>query len=429
MNESLESAQLQESSVRADVSAWLEANWNADQGLIEWRNQLVDSGWGMPEWPADWYGRDFSSSLVRAVEQEFARKGAIGVARSGIRLLAAATLLEHGSAAHKEQFLRRILTGEDAWCQLFSEPGSGSDLAGATTRADLDGDQWVVNGQKLWTTSAHHADWGLLLVRTDWDVPKHEGLSYFVIDMHQSGVEVQPLAQMNGHASFNQVFFSNAVVERKHLISEIGNGWKVAMTTLAHERRGADGLRSGHSGIGADIERVGRAYDEERAETEIVMEPYTWYPQRAGRVDLLVPRAFDSNRIEDPTVRQELAKLLIMSSSAQWTARRARAGQQRGKPQGPEGSLGKLAASHVARAAARVHTLISGADAMLAGADGAEDGIVAEILLSVPAVSIAGGTDEIQRNIIAERVLQMPKEPRFDTGPFRDVPKNVSTRD
>jgi alkylation response protein AidB-like acyl-CoA dehydrogenase len=429
MSESLESAQLQESSVRADVSAWLEANWTADQGLIEWRTQLVDSGWGMPEWPADWYGRDFASSLVRAVEQEFARKGAIGVARSGIRLLAAATLLEHGSTAHKEQFLRRILTGEDAWCQLFSEPGSGSDLAGATTRADLDGDQWVVNGQKLWTTSAHHADWGLLLARTDWDVPKHEGLSYFVIDMHQPGVEVQPLAQMNGHASFNQVYFSDAVVERKHLIGEIGNGWKVAMTTLAHERRGADGLRSGHSGIGADIERVGRAYDEERAETKIVMEPYTWYPQRAGRVDLLVPRALDSNRIEDATVRQELAKLLIMSSSAQWTARRARAGQQRGKPQGPEGSLGKLAASHVARAAARVHTLISGADAMLAGTDGAEDGIVAEILLSVPAVSIAGGTDEIQRNIIAERVLQMPKEPRFDTGPFRDVPKNVSTRD
>ena len=429
MNEFSDSPELSESSIRADVSAWLESNWDPDLGLIEWRHQLIDSGWGMPEWPADWYGRDFSSSLVRAVEQEFAKKGVVGVARAGIRLLAAATLLEHGSKAHKEQFLQRILTGEDTWCQLFSEPGSGSDLAGATTRADLDGDQWVVNGQKVWTTSAHHADWGLLLARTDWDAPKHEGLSYFVIDMHQPGVDVQPLAQMNGHASFNQVFFSDAVVERGHLIGEIGQGWQIAMTTLAHERRRADGLRSGYSDIDLEIERVGRIYDEERVETATVMEPYTWYPQRAGRVDLALPRALDSGRIEDPVVRQELAKLLVLSSSAEWTARRARAAQQMGKPQGPEGSLGKLAASHVARAAARVHTLISGADAMLAGPDGAEEGIVAEILLSVPAVSIAGGTDEIQRNIIAERVLQMPKETRFDKGPFRDVPKNVSSRD
>jgi alkylation response protein AidB-like acyl-CoA dehydrogenase len=363
--------------------------------------------------------------LVRAVEQEFAKLGVVGVARAGIRLLAAATLLEHGNDAHKQQFLRRILTGEDSWCQLFSEPGSGSDLAGATTRADFDGRQWIVNGQKLWTTSAHHADWGLLLARTDWDAPKHEGLTYFVIDMHQSGVTVQPLKQMNGHASFNQVFFSDAVVKGEHLIGRIGNGWAVAMTTLAHERRRADGLRSGYADIGIGVARKGRIYDEEREEIATVMEPYTWYPQRAGRVDLAVPRAFETNRIEDPAVRQELAKLLILSSAAEWTARRARTAQQLGKPQGPEGSLGKLAASHVARQAARVHTMIAGADALLAGEDGPEHGIIAEILLSVPAVSIAGGTDEIQRNIIAERVLDMPKEPRFDKGPFRDIPRNT----
>lgn len=415
-----------EEQVRAEVSAWLDAHWDPNLGLLAWRNQLVDSGWGMPEWPIDWYGRDFPASLVRVVEQEFAKKGAIGVSRAGIRLLAAATLLEHGSDAHKERFLRRILTGKDTWCQLFSEPGSGSDLAGATTRADLQGDQWIVNGQKVWTTSAHHADWGLLLARTDWDVPKHEGLTFFVIDMHQAGVEVQPLRQMNGHASFNQVFFSDAAVERDLLIGEVGHGWQVALTTLAHERRRADGLRSGYADVGLEVERVGRIYDEERAEIATVMEPYTWYPQRAGRVDLALPRAVETGRIEDPTVRQALAKLLVLASSAEWTARRARAARQMGRAQGPEGSLGKLAASHVARAAARVHTLIAGADAMLAGEDGPEGGIIAEILLSVPAVSIAGGTDEIQRNIIAERVLGMPKEPRFDTGPFRDVPKNVS---
>ena len=157
------------------------------------------------------------------------------------------------------------------------------------------------------------------------------------------------------------------------------------------------------------------------------MEPYKWYPQRAGRVDLVLPRARETSRLDDPVVRQEVAKLLTLVKSAEWTARRARAAQEQGRPQGPEGSLGKLAASHVARAAARVHTLISGADAMLSGDDGPLDGLIAEILVSVPATSIAGGTDEIQRNIIAERVLGMPKEPRMDTGPFRDVPRNVGS--
>ena len=168
--------------------------------------------------------------------------GAVGVAKSGVRMLAAATLLEHGSDLQKKKFLRRILTGEDTWCQFFSEPGSGSDLAGATTRADLKGDFWIINGQKVWTTSAHHADHGLLLARTDWDAPKHEGLSYFVIDVKQPGVDVQPLKQMNGHASFNQVFFTDAKVPQENLVGRVGDGWKVAMTTLAHERRGADGL-------------------------------------------------------------------------------------------------------------------------------------------------------------------------------------------
>jgi alkylation response protein AidB-like acyl-CoA dehydrogenase len=181
-------------------------------------------------------------------------------------------------------------------------------------------------------------------------------------------------------------------------------------------------------GAGAQVtERVGRIYDEERAEAATVMEPYKWYPQRAGRVDLVIKRARETGRLADPVVRQEIAKLLILARSAEWTARRARAAQAQGRPQGPEGSLGKLAASNVARAAARVHTLISGADAMLAGADGPESGIIAEILISVPAVSIAGGTDEIQRNIIAERVLRMPKEPGSDADrPFREVPRNVT---
>jgi alkylation response protein AidB-like acyl-CoA dehydrogenase len=411
-----------EDSVRAEVRAWLEANWSPDYGLVEWRNKLIDSGWGVPSWPTAWFGRALPMALEMAAEEEMQRIGAVGVAKTGIRRLAAATLLVHGTDAQKQKWLRRSLTGEDTWCQLFSEPGSGSDLAGATTRAEFKGNRWVINGQKVWTTSAHHADWGLLLARTDWDLPKHQGLSYFVLDIRQPGVEVRPLRQMNGHASFNQVFFTDAEVPPENLVSEVGRGWAVATTTLMHERRGADGIRTWGMASG----RKGRIYDEERAENATVMEPYKWYPQRAGRVDLVLERAKATGRIGDPVVRQELGKLLTLSKAAEWTARRARAAQMQGRPQGPEGSLGKLVSSHVARAAARVHTLISGADAMLTGEDGPMGGLIAEILVSVPAGSIAGGTDEIQRNIISERVLGMPKEPRTDNDrPFRDVPKNL----
>lgn len=415
-------SELTEDSVRAEVRTWLEANWNPELGLVEWRNKLADSGWGVPTWPKQWYGRDLPQGLQAVVDEEFARIGAIGVAKAGIRTLAAATILAHGTDLHKEKYLRRILTGEDTWCQLFSEPGSGSDVAGAVTRAEMRGNKWVVNGQKVWTTSAHHAHWGLLLARTDWDQVKHKGLSYFILDMHQPGVKVQPLKQMNGHASFNQVFLTDAIVEPEFLVSNVGDGWAVTTTTLMHERRGADGLRTW--AMGSD--RKGRAYEEERAEIATTMEPYKWYPQRAGRVDLILQRARETGKLADPVVRQEIARLLVMSKAAEWTARRARAAAQQGKPQGPEGSLGKLVSSHVARAAARVHTQLSGADALLSGADSPMGGTIAEILVSVPATSIAGGTDEIQRNIIAERVLKMPKEPSVDTDrPFRDVPRNT----
>ncbi len=409
-----------EAEVRAEVRGWLAANWDPDMSLVEWRGKLADSGWGMPQWPKEWYGRGLPVGLARVVEEEFAAVGAVGAAKSGVRLLAAATLLEHGSDLQKKNFLRRIITGEDTWCQLFSEPGSGSDLGGATTRADRVGDEWVINGQKVWTTSAHHADHGILLARTDWDVPKHDGMSFFVIDIRQPGVNVQPLKQMNGHASFNQVFFTDAKVPAENLVGKVGEGWKVAMTTLAHERRGADGLAP-PSKRGT---RTGKIHVEERAEVEKANQPYKWYPQRAGRVDLIIERAKETGANKDPVVRQEIAKLMILAKSAEWTARRARAAQRQGRPQGPEGSLGKLAASHVARGCARVHTLMTGTDAMLTGADSPRAGIIAEILVSVPAVSIAGGTDEIQRNIIAERVLDLPKEPRFDTGPFRNVRRN-----
>lgn len=415
---------LSEESVRKEVIAWLEKNWDENLSLVEWRSRLAASGWGRPNWPKEWYGRGFSNNLATVVQETIRQFGAIGAADSGVRMLAAATLLEHATDDIKDKLLHKIITGEDAWCQLFSEPGSGSDLAGLTTRAELKGDNWIINGQKVWTTSAHHANHGLLLARTDWDVPKHKGISYFVLDILQPGVEVRPLRQMNGHASFNEVFMTNAVIPKDMLVGKLNHGWEVAMTTLSHERRLSDGLRQ-MGGTASKSKSNGKIFRELEAEIKVESAPYQWYPQRAGRPDLTVKRARETGTINDPVIRQEVAKALTIHQANQWTARRARQAQKLGRPPGPEGSLGKLAASHVARAAARAHTLTTGANSMLKGGDGALGGIIAEVLLSVPAISIAGGTDEIQRNIISERVLGLPKEPRSDTGPFKDVPRNI----
>jgi len=410
-----------EATVRDEVRAWLEANWDPALPLRAWREILADSGWGCPTWPEAWFGRGLPVALEHVVAEEFARVGAVGIPTGVGPGLAAATLLEHASDELKRRLLRPIVTGEHNWCQLFSEPGSGSDLAGLTTRAERDGDEFVVNGQKVWNTSAHHAKYGMLLARTNWDVPKHRGITYFALEMDQPGVMVRPLRQMNGHASFNEVFLNDARVSVANVIGEIDQGWTVALATLAHERRMAS-LRGEPT-----IRGTGRALDEYRAEQAHVMAPYVWYPQRAGRVDLVVPRAQETGRAADPIVRQEIARLLSLARAAAWTAQRAKAARVLGRPPGAEGSIGKLCSSHIARAAANVHALISGADAMLAGEDGPADGLVAEILVSVPGQSIAGGTDEIQRNILGERVLGLPREPSVDAGrPFRDVPKNVA---
>jgi alkylation response protein AidB-like acyl-CoA dehydrogenase len=409
-------------SVRADVRAWLEANWDLDLGLFEWRGRLADSGWGAPLWSKDWFGRDLAVGLAPVVEEEMKRIGAVGVARKGAAVLAGATLQTHGTDMLREKFLRRSLTGEDTWCQLFSEPGSGSDLAGATTRAEFKGNKWVINGQKVWTTSAHLADYGLLLARTDWDAPKHQGLSYFILNMRQPGVEVVPLRQMNGHASFNQVFFTDADIEPEYMLEEEGAGWKIATTTLMHERRSADSMKRNVT----VTESPKRIFQEEAKEIAVALAPYTWYPQRSGRVDLILQRARETGKINDPVVRQEIAKLMILARSAAWAAQRAKVAQAQGRDPGPEGSIGKLANSEIARAANRVHTMINCADSMLTGNGSPMDGVIAEVLISTPAISIAGGTDEIQKNIISERVLKMPKEQRIDTDrPFRDVPRNA----
>ena len=417
-----QSSPLTHDDIRREVAAWLDANWSPDRPLLEWRNILIDGGWAAPHWPVAWYGRGFTNEQAAVVAEVFEEKGAVPAAQVGPRRLASETILACGSDDQKRRYLRPILTGEHAWCQLFSEPGSGSDLAGASTRAELRDGKWIVNGQKVWNTSAHHADFGILLARTDWDLPKHQGLSYFLLDMRQPGVEVRPLKQMNGHQSFNEVFMANAIVPLEDLVGGEGNGWSVATTTLSFERRAFARRPTARPG---QQQRKGRIYDEYEAELKLQNEPYTWYPQREGRVDLVLPRARATGAIENPAIRQEIAKLICLQSGAMLAAAGAENKRKGGSTEiVPAGSIGKLAASVIARQASHVHTMISGTGAMLAGPRSAEGGIVAEVLVSVPAISIAGGTDEIQRNIISERVLGMPKGHRSDTGPFRDIKRN-----
>ena len=192
--------------VRNEAREWLAEHWDPERPLREWRELLVDSGWAAPTWPVELYGRGLSHGDAALVTEELERIGAVGPAGGAGLALAAPTILAHGSSDLQRRLLRRILTGEDTWCQLFSEPGSGSDLAGLTTRAVRDGDEWVVTGQKVWTTNAHRAARAMLLARTDWDVPKHRGITYFALPMDQPGIEVRPLKQMNGYSSFNEVF-------------------------------------------------------------------------------------------------------------------------------------------------------------------------------------------------------------------------------
>ncbi len=416
-----ESENMTDEAIIEAVNTWIDENWNPELSLQEWREILVDGGWATPHWPGQFYGRDFTLAQSSVVSRVFSERDVVPVAQGGPGRLAAETILAMGNDDQKSRYLRPILTGEASWCQLFSEPGSGSDLAGLSTKAELKDGRWIVNGQKVWNTSAHHADYGILVARTDFDLPKHQGISFFLIDMRQPGVEVRPLKQMNGHASFNEVFMTDAEVAVEDLVGGEGNGWQVAKTTLSYERR-----LGGVGRANPKAEKTpGRTHEEYREEVRIANEPYTWYPQRQGRVDLVLPRARETGAIKDPVARQEIAKLLSMTKGANLSLQAAEAQRKSGSNElVPAGSIGKLSASVIARQAAHVHTLISGADAMRSGPESAEDGMVAEVLISVPAISIAGGTDEIQRNIISERVLGMPTETRMDTGPFRDIKRN-----
>ena len=392
--------------IRGEFAAWLSTAWKSELSLREWREVFVDSGWAVPHWPQEHYGKGLPVWSEGVIARELKRVGAPGLPIGGGTFLAAPTILDHGSNDLQQKFLRDILVGATTWCQLFSEPGAGSDLAGLSTKAVRDGDEWVINGQKVWNTSAHHADYGILLARTDAEASKHSGISYFVIPMKQAGVLVRPLRQMNHHRSFNEVFLTDARVPSDWIVGEENNGWAVALTTLAYERK--------FGATFGDLRApgTGRAAREAHHEWLEYMETYKWYPQRAGRVDLIVPRLVETGHNTDPIARDDAMKVVSLQRVSALTAERARVQRELGNPPGAEGSVGKLATSMAARGAAEVHAHITGAHAMLDSSDESIEGVISEVILSVPAQSIAGGTDEIQKNILGERILGLPREPR-----------------
>jgi alkylation response protein AidB-like acyl-CoA dehydrogenase len=404
----------------AEARAWLEGSWDPQRPLGEWWAQLAESGWGFPHYPPEWFGRGLSLDEAARVRAELEAVGAYGPPHGIATMMVAPLLLELGTDEQRRRWLPGIVAGTDVWCQLFSEPGAGSDLAGVATRAVLDGDQWVVNGQKVWTSGGHYAKRAILVARTDPDVPKHRGLSFFVIEMDQPGVEARPLVQMTGDAEFNEVFLTDAVVPAENLIGDINHGWGVALRLLSHERGSLD--PEAEAGIQHDLDH--RVPAGRYASGELDDGTRGYMPRGSDAWRLLLELVREAGASERPVVRQRLARIYSWLQIARYSAARSAAERRAGRLPGPEVSLGKLASVRLMRAWRDLALEVLGPAGQLAGAVAPRAGLLTQIALSVPGMSIAGGTDEIQRNIVAERVLGLPGEPRLDKHvPFKDVPR------
>ena len=405
----------------AGVQAWVDASWDESLTVREWWRRLFDAGYAYPSWPAGMGGSGMSASDARVALGVLARNHVVAPPVGNVAAtLAAPTLLEHGSPEQIEELVRPIALGEAAWCQLFSEPGSGSDLASIGARAVRDGDEWIVNGQKVWNSGADAADFGMLLARTDPDQPKHRGMTYFVIDMHQPGVVARPLKQMNGSSTFCEVFLTDARVRADRMVGELDGGWRVAQTTLFHERSmvpGAGGLaglfpaRSGAAGeldhtVGEIVERARRASQDRHSRVRGGAVP----------VKVMIELARAHGVAGDATLRQALARYVSQVRVNGWTVRRIAAAA--GHLTGADGSIAKVTTSRICQDSRDLSYRIVGAHGMLAGPESPMGGEMQTVALASPGIRIGGGTDEIQLNVLGERALGLPREPGDD----RDVP-------
>ena len=368
-----------EESFRDELRTWLDANHPGrepegdDAGFgfrRSWQRKLHDAGWAGVSWPTEYGGRGATLVEQAIYNEEFVRAQAPSAANVLGLAMGGPTVIAHGTEEQKRRYLEPILSAEEIWCQGFSEPGSGSDLASVTTKAVRDGDDWVVTGQKVWTTLAHHAKWCMLVARTDPDAPKHQGLTYFLMDMEQDAVEVRPLRQITGEAEFNELFMEEARIPDANIVGGEGNGWAVAITTLMHERATlAFGLQ---------------------VSVKLALRQ-------------LIDEAKASGAAADPQVRDRLAQLYIEAEVLRLNAYRGLTAIMRNGVPGPEGSLGKWQWAEVNQALTELAMDVRGPRAVL------EDDAWTYRFLRARANSIEGGTTEILKNIVAERVLGLPR--------------------
>jgi alkylation response protein AidB-like acyl-CoA dehydrogenase len=348
-----------------------------------WQACKHDHGWACLTWPEEYGGRGLGPIESVIWNQEEARYDTppnpfiVGIGMLGPSIMA------HGTAEQKARYLPKMARGDEIWCQLFSEPAAGSDLAGVRTSAVRDGDYWIINGQKIWTTCAHISAWGVIVARTDRSVPKHAGLSCFIVNMRAPGVEVRPIRQIDGRSDFNEVFFTDCRVANADRLDAIGNGWAVARTILMHERVAIGGATGGF------------------------------------KAEALLDLAVACGMAEDSGVRQRLADFYVRASGLKYTSYRTLTALSRGQTPGPEGAMGKLVGASLTQEMSSFGVELQG----LAGTLMNEPHGCQATYLNSAGLRIAGGTDEILHNIVAERVLGLPTEPRFDKDiPFDKVP-------
>ena len=403
-----------------ETRAWITENWDVALTLRQWWQRMDAARLSFPAWPVEHHGQGASKEVRDAIGRAFDDAGVLGGPTGLGVLMGAPVVFTLGNQEQQQRMIPPLATGVEGWCQLFSEPGAGSDLASASCRAEQDGDEWVVNGQKVWTSGALHSTRGMLIARTDPDQPKHRGMTYFIIDIEQPGVEVRPIKQMNGKAHFNEVFFTDARVSDADRISEINNGWKVASATLAFERSGLSAGEGGGLRVSAGeraglLDRcVGELVDEYRARNEP--------PDEHGGLSSTLRGI---GRELGPVARDSMASLVANERIAEMTSLRIAATMASGGTPGPEASTAKLWWTNGLRISRDLGMEMLGAEAMLTGPDTPGDGTIQHFFLSMPSASIAGGSDEIQRNIIGERALGLPKDIQHDPAtPFRDIPRS-----
>jgi alkylation response protein AidB-like acyl-CoA dehydrogenase len=403
----------QEAAFRSQARQWIDANAPKEleaelsksslgrirlqkQDIVDvakgWQKKKSDAGWACLHWPKEYGGRG-ALPVERVIWQQ--EEGVYGKLTQPFQIgegMCGPTVMAYGSEADKRRLLPKLASGEEIWCQLFSEPAGGSDVAGLRTRAEKHGDEWVVNGQKIWTSGAHYSDYGILITRTDPNVPKHKGLTMFYINMKSPGVEVKPIKQANGMQEFNEVFFTDLRVPDTQRLGAVGDGWNVSLTTLMNERMS----------IGA---RLATGFSEIFDFCNNLMTG-------------------DGLAIDDSATRSKLANWAVKNSGLKYTSYRAISALSKGERPGPENSIGKLVAGTMLQDIATYAMDLEGAAGVLNDPNVVEAaGQFQQMLLSSPSMRIAGGTDEILRNIIAERVLGLPGDIRVDKDvPFNKIP-------